>query len=261
MKIIAYHSHTWTNWAIDWFSDWTTIIKKTFEITNQMKNEIWWIQKYWDFLNQYWWNWHYKTWEDFLKNLIKEFHLKKIHKTDPIEYLIYLYSINWEWLPINEIYNRVKDKINSNIHIETFRRFLVNILWWNLRDSLDRSEYSEKKRIKNKNISWFDQENNKKHKTAQLLFSTKINTLLTKTKQDNIFSIKTFNSFKRKKERNIYLISILLWINTNEVVNYIIELNSVSWYNTIAIWLNKISTEKWILIELTRHDIRRIVNK
>jgi hypothetical protein len=263
MKIIVNHNITQTPWAIDSVMENSSTIKKSFFVSDLMKKELWWIKSYEEYIRIYLTNWHYKKWTKFLKELESKLIEKNYINKDPIEYLIYLYSKNWEGLPINEIFNRTYYLFKEIIHNDTFRKFFSNILKWDLRDATERTDFSKRKAITSKNTISIKNENNLRQKKAQELFIKQINEILKQKniKKDNkLFSKIHYDSIKFKKEKNIYLISILLSTEKTNVILKIKELNEISWYKVIARWLNNISKEKWINIELTNNDIRHLIN-
>lgn len=241
---------TWTTWYLD--------IIRTLEI--EFPDNFSWIQSLIEFKHKYskknWKiDWHYNTWLEFLNSLKQ--HLEGIYNNnvDPIKYLYFLYSEDYEWLSINDIHRRVWS-IWQYQNKDTLRRFLKNILGWELRESNERTAIEIKKAKASKNMNWLKKNNEQKRTEAQKVFKTKILEIIEINELS--FSKEKYISIISKREKNIYLIAILLWIYEWEVLDKIRLLNEVCWYRTIAEWLTQISNEKLIKITITKDDIKNL---
>lgn len=261
-------------------------INKTWHL--KIKDDFVWIKSLDEFKRKYRnkkgrINWHYNTWADFLENFWNHLLSKYWTEIDPIEYLIYLYWDKKEWISYVEIHKRYCYMGNYQ-NVETFRRFLVNILWWKLRDWNDRTESSKKKSEKSKNTSWFTENNNNKALIAQENFNKALLLTLEWSKNEisNIwFDLIIYKSkwvkekWKKiqwsKKEQNIYLVSIIIWRKESNAIDILRSINQISWHWAIAKGLNEEMKKKWLDIEmlkrwiddpfLSKGDIRRIVEQ
>lgn len=275
MWIVAVSDFTTTNWAWNTIWEWWLKLKKSFLVTQEMKDEVWGITSYHDFIGKYKtvkWELHkkYINWKKFLNNIEKELKLKYHWKSDPVEYLLYLYSIKTEWLSVADIEIRVGHLWYWK-HDETFRRFFVDILWWALRESNDRTEHNLKKARATKNTNWFIGLNDTRQDDAienfkiafQNILDLKENELDFIT-EDIIIDNNEMNKLRFKRDKILYLLSKIFNLKIIVVIQKIILINEGwVWHGAIAKWFQKIIDDIWYgqYFKISKSDIRHIINK
>lgn len=261
-----------------WFNTNTSFI-----ISDKMKEEIWWTwsittyeefiekvsarspKRKWEFDNRY------KSCIEFIEKINTDINKNEKSNNDPIQYLIYLYSKYWEWLPINDIYEKLwhfwENKNNKNKD-ESFRKFFVITLWWKLRDTNDRTAHSiEKNKSIRKKLNTIGKHNIVKIEDSINKFKNKFKEILDWIeKNKNItFDINIFKKLQNNQNKIIYILSYLLKINYWEVINKIKILKD-SWIllSVIAKQLEEFVNNNWEdipKIKISRDNIRHITER
>lgn len=194
--------------------------KRNFFLTDEMKKEVWWIQTYSDYQKNYPNNNYTEKWYLSLDRIEQS-----LWWNDPIEYLVYLFSKDWEWLSIIDTYEEVKKYLHIN-ELTSFYNF-INKLLWNKRSNKNATKHTREKLRKSRiNSQAYKAQKDLKEKTILDVIA-----ILDWTKKESKkFDKKVFFWLKNTVEKTMYVLDILWYINSElflETIKNLVKSNSL----------------------------------
>lgn len=221
-------------------------IRSTEEFIESYKTKKWTIHK------------KYQHRLEFLYRIKRNIQETSQWSIDPIKYLAYLYYA--EWYSVNDIHRKFCELWEYE-NDETLRKFLVNILFWKLREANDRTETSKRKSITSKNVFAILEANKSKQEEAKL-WAKKILRDIIGSWFEREISQEYIDSLSTKKEKILYVLKFIFVRNDKEIIDIIKRINSFNkyWYSAIALALQELLVERDIKgFVISKHDIRHII--